>query len=302
MPQPTKPTTSFSPPPSSVLATVKNKDRPVGGVPPVKIPPLDAEPLEGGGSMSDQAAILQDPSSPLSPTYDPDLAPIAPPPRRGVRPDPATPYRPKLSPATVEGMEAVQEFQRAAEAVQAKAAAEVEAAAPDPAKASSDSIDELRTLFADDASWSVLNNPSRRRAIEARLKPLDIADLLFHGEIRQEVEIVPNKITVVFRSVTGEEDLGVKQLMGEESGTDRYLMDKFSLMGLALGIVSINGVDFPTHLNEKKRFDKELFKKKFERLLRMPLTLLADLGLQIYWFDKRVQSLFADQTVALKNS
>ena len=131
---------------------------------------------------------------------------------------------------------------------------------------------------------------------------MDIADILIHGEIRQVVEIVPNKLVVRLRSINGEEDLAVKHMMSDESGTDRYMLDKFSLMGLALGVVAINDTELPTHLNDKKRFDKDLFKAKFEMLMRFSMTMLADLGLQYYWFERRVQALFADQTGALKNS
>jgi hypothetical protein len=178
---------------------------------------------------------------------------------------------------------------------------EASAGAPDPAKSSDSNIDELRTLFGDDTQWSVLNNPTRRKAIESRLVPLDIADILVHGEVRQTIPVIPDKLTLVVRSVNGEEDLAVKHLMGDESGTDRYLMDKFSLMGVTLGLVSINDVELPTHLNKDKEFDKELFLRKFKILLRYPMSLLADIGLQFFWFDKRVQALFSDQTAALKN-
>jgi len=211
----TKSTTQFTPPPSSVLARAKSKDRPVGGTPPVRIPPLDAEPLDGGGPMARQAGVLSDPTSPLSPNYDPSTP--VPPARRPIRPQmppvaEGQPYHPQLSPQTVEGLDAIKQFQAEAEEAQ-KRAAEEAANAPDPARQGDQAIDELGTLFADDAQWSVLNNPARRKAIEARLQPLDIADILIHGEIRQEIPIVPGKLAIVVRSVNGEEDLAVKQLM-----------------------------------------------------------------------------------------
>ena len=298
-----RPTTQLTPPPSSVLAAVKAKGRPVGGAPPVRIPPLDAEPIEGGGTMEQQARVLSDPASPLSPNYNPELAHVQPVMRTPVRPQPEPTdgtYRPKLSQGTVEGLDAIKKFQAETEATQRRIAQETEVKAPETAGNSN--IDELRTLFGDDTQWSVLNNPARRKAIEARLTPLDIADILVHGEVRQDIPIVPDKLTISVRSVNGAEDLAVKQLMTDESGVDRYLVDKFSLMGVALGLVAINGSELPTHLNKDKEFDKELFKHKFTMVLRYPMTLLADFGLQLFWFDKRVQALFSDQTAALKNS
>lgn len=304
--QPPRRTTQMTPPPSAVLDRVK-KDRPVGGVPPVKIPPLDAAPLERGGSMASQARTLADPASPLSPSYDPSAA--LPPPRQfRVRPPSADKpaqedgtYRPQLSPETVEGLRAIEEARREQEEVQRQAAEAERQAVPDPAKSGDEAIEELRTLFADDSQWSLLNNPARKKAIEARLAPLDIMDLVVHGELHQEVPIVPGKLTVLLRSVTGAEDLAVKQLMSTESGSDRYLTDKFSLMGLTLGLVAINGAMLPAH-TENGEFKKELFEQKFKVVLRYPMTMLAEIGLQFFWFDKRVQALLADEVTALKNS
>lgn len=55
------------------LDGVKNRGRPLGGAPEVAIPPLNADPIDGGGSMQDQAAALRDPTNPLSPSYDPQV-------------------------------------------------------------------------------------------------------------------------------------------------------------------------------------------------------------------------------------
>ena len=63
---------------SNSLSAVKSRGRPLGGVPEVKIPPLDAEPVEDAEgnpmTMQAQAEILRDPGNPLSPNYDPQTA------------------------------------------------------------------------------------------------------------------------------------------------------------------------------------------------------------------------------------
>jgi hypothetical protein len=63
------------------LADIKGRGKPLGGAPEVKIPPLDAEPITGPDgeplTMEQQAEILRDPRSPLSPHYDPTLAQVA---------------------------------------------------------------------------------------------------------------------------------------------------------------------------------------------------------------------------------
>jgi hypothetical protein len=63
------------------MAAIKSRGKPVGGAPPVKIPPLNADPIMGQDgrplTMQEQAEILRDPRSPLSPHYDPTLADAA---------------------------------------------------------------------------------------------------------------------------------------------------------------------------------------------------------------------------------
>ena len=114
--------------------------------------------------------------------------------------------------------------------------------------------------------------------------------------------IVPGKLSIKFRSVTGEEDLAVKRMMFGESGGDRYMLDKFTLMNVTLGVLAINNFDLPSHLDEKRRFNETAFLKKHNLLMRYPVALLADIGLQYMWFDERVRRLFVNQTELLKNS
>ncbi len=80
---------------------VKGRSRPRGGVPPVRIPPLGAQPILGENdeplSMSEQAAILTDPTNPLSPMYDPSAAAAHPPPPQGSPRPPAARTRQPLT-------------------------------------------------------------------------------------------------------------------------------------------------------------------------------------------------------------
>lgn len=59
------------------VTSAKRERAPLGGAPEVKIPPLNAQPMDGGGSMEDQAEALRDPTNPLSPVYNPQLAQMA---------------------------------------------------------------------------------------------------------------------------------------------------------------------------------------------------------------------------------
>jgi hypothetical protein len=354
MSQKDRATTSFSKPPIEVMqsrirpltqAQLQHKDmmdsikaggRPVGGTPPVKIPPLDAEPLSTGGSMSSQAAALSDPTNPLSPVYSPELAamaadkqgPFAILPEEATKdsrfipgvgsriaanqphmnaPAPVVPEanerKPILRKETLKDLEQIASFQQTAETIQQKEFNDQEAkqAEEDVSKGASAYAADIGGILSDD-DINLLNNPVRRQEIESRLEPLNIEDILIYGELQQEVPVVPGKTKYKFRSTTGEEDLAVKRMMFGETGGDRYMLDKFSLMNLALGVVAINNMNLPTHLNDKKRFDESLFEKKYNTLLRFPVQLLADMAVQYTWFDQRVRRLFVKSAEALKNS
>jgi hypothetical protein len=329
---------------------LKQPRQPHGGAPPVRVPPFNAEPLKMGGTMSEQAEILRDPTSPLSPAYNPQLAMMAKQGSRekdvsensgpfalvdeearmqpGFRPgigsmykvnqpalkvEPKSGYKPVFSEETRQTMQALAEFQAVAERQQTMA----QEKALDPQKESreqrasnlekqvdseSDLYKDLQDILDDPAQWSILNNPKRRKDIEGRLRPMDITEVILHGEIRQTVPIIQDKLEVTYRSVSGDEDLSVKQMMFGESGGDRYLMDKYTIMQLTLALVSINGDELPTHLNDKKKFDEAKFLSKFDKVVKFPIQLIADLGLQYLWFDERVRRLFIGGTDELKNS
>lgn len=324
---------------------LKQPRQPHGGAPPVKVPPLNAEPLKAGGTMAQQADILRDPTSPLSPAYSPELAmmnqkkeleasksggPFSLVDEEAVRHPGFRPgigsmyqgnqpalaaqkqqdqYKPQLSEETRQTMQTLAEFQAVAERRQTmpeeKPAQTEEAKAKELEKELDEDTEmfrELREVLDDPTQWNLLNNPKRRKDIEGRLSPMDITDVILHGEVRQTIPIVRDKLNVTYRSVSGDEDLAVKQMMFGESGGDRYLMDKYTIMQLTLALVSINGEDLPTHLNDKKKFDETKFLAKFEKVTRFPVQLIADLGIQYLWFDERVRTLFLGGTDELKNS
>jgi len=317
------------------MGAMKRPRQPLGGAPPVRIPPLDAEPIEGGGPMAEQAAILQDPTSPLSPVYNPHLAmmtkrPESKGPFTMVDPqDQADPnfvrgvgsmyaanqprlrrqqedrdgYKPVLSDKTRASMEALAAFQAQAQQTQETKVSEQ---TPEEQKRTEDAANlgkvieraednmykELRDVLGDSSQWNILNNPERRKKIEGRLTTMDITDIIVYGEIRQDVPIRPGKLVVTYRSVSADEDLMVKQMMFGETGGDRYLMDKYTIMQLTLALVSINGDELPTHLDERKKFSEERFIKKYEKVIKFPIQFIADLGIQYLWFDERVRRLF----------
>ena len=123
------------------------------------------------------------------------------------------------------------------------------------------------------------------------------------GRVQQRVPIIPNKYEPSFQSFTGEDELALRRLLMQErdglKAPDRYLMDKFQLMTLALGIVRINQTVFPSHINSRGEFDDDLFWQKFTKILKLPFHMLASMGVHYYWFDVRVRKLFVAER--LKN-
>jgi hypothetical protein len=142
----------------------------------------------------------------------------------------------------------------------------------------------------------LLNNEEQRDLIEGRCTPLSLEQLVTKGYVTQRVPIVTDKFEPEFQSMSGEEDLAIKRLIMVESKalevSDRYLLDKFSIMSIVLGVRSINGTLLPDHRNTEGRFDDEKFWAKFNFLTRYPFHMLASIGVNYYWFDIRVRKLF----------
>lgn len=152
--------------------------------------------------------------------------------------------------------------------------------------------DGLRRMMNRD----MLNNPDQKEIIEARLKPLDIDELIMKNRVSQEVIIVPNKFWFRFSSMTGEEDLALKQLIMEESKstevTDRYLLDKFAFMALTLGTTHINGNPVPSHTDDKGEFNSDRFWVKFNWMIKRSVHMLACISINHAWFEQRVRGCF----------
>ena len=142
----------------------------------------------------------------------------------------------------------------------------------------------------------IINNDEQREVIEKRCKPLDITDLIMSGFVTQRVPIIPGKFEPEFRSMSGDEDLAIKRLvMAESKGvevSERYLLDKFSMMSVTVGLFAVNGNPTPSHQDAKGNFDEEAFWKKFAIVTKYPFHMLASLGVNYFWFDIRVRKLF----------
>jgi hypothetical protein len=158
-------------------------------------------------------------------------------------------------------------------------------------------LDQFRTRLMKD----ILNNDGQRKLIEDRLEALDITDLILHNRIKQRVPIIPGKFEPTFQSMTAEEDLAIKRLIMQESKSievsERYFIDKYALMSITIGLDSVNGKPMGRHVDDHGNFEDKMFTEKFNRVLKLPVHMLASLANHHFWFEVRVRKLFVAEKV-----
>lgn len=219
----------------------------------------------------------------------------------------------KLSSQTLEGLEAIENFNKQRTSAENNTQREVEAeAAAGPAGGAGQTkskftdqekrelLDELDDFDLSRVKSSMfkdlLNNDEQRKLIEARLKPLSLASLVIDGRVTQVVPIQPGVFEPEFQSYGGDEDLEVKRLLGEEAESskpsERYLLDKYSIMGLTISLRGMNKRHLPDYRNAQGDFDEALFWKKYKLVSRLNFHMLGSLAVNWYWFDMRVRTLF----------
>lgn len=138
---------------------------------------------------------------------------------------------------------------------------------------------------------SLLANKERKKAIEGRCMPMDFEDLLMKGSIEQKVPIIPGKFEPTFRSTHGHEDDFLNEKMSGFRGSDRSIMDRFTLYRLTCGLTKINNRVLPSHIGANGRSDEKLFEAKYEFVANLATQVLADLSVNYSWFMRRVEKL-----------
>lgn len=189
---------------------------------------------------------------------------------------------PQLSEKTVAGLHALER--------EAQKEAEEAAKIPDEDKIPDNlTLDPLFSDLFNPPSLS-LANVARRKIIEARLDGIRIDDLFVSGEIRQRVPIIPGKLELTYRTLSGDEDLYAKRRMGDvRTEINRYVEDRFVLMVLALHIHSYNGEVLPSIFDEQGHIIEANFDKKFQKVAKLPQMLLEDIWINYRWFEDRVR-------------
>jgi hypothetical protein len=230
--------------------------------------------------------------------------------------------KPGLRPETIEGIQALGNFNRGADAkVEQEAAAGAGGAAArlaDPgANPSAAPVSEtdraevekaLKQLddfdfnkFREAMMKDIINNDDQRKLIRERVAPLELDDLIVNGFVTQVVPVVPGKFEPEFQSLSGETELALKRLIMEESRSievnARYFLDKFSLMSVAAGVRAINRNPLPDYRDKEGNFSDEAFWGKFNRMMKLNFHMLASLGVNYFWFDIDVRKLFVAERV-----
>jgi hypothetical protein len=232
--------------------------------------------------------------------------------------------KPGLKPETIEGIKAIEEANRKtveelgrvrekaespdqrieaeAAAGTAGASARLAGAVPGPDREEVEkAIKKLDDFdfnrFREVMDKDIINNEDQRKLIEARLGPLSLDDMIMNNFVTQTVPIIPGKFEPEFQSLSGEDDLCLKRLIMTESKSlevsERYFLDKFSLMSVAAGVRSVNRNPLPDFRDQNGDFNDKLFWVKFNRVLKFNFHMLGSLGINHFWFDVRVRKLFA---------
>jgi hypothetical protein len=230
----------------------------------------------------------------------------------------------KLKPETIEGLKAVVDFQKTRagaesenDSVEAASSASAAGAAARMGQTSSEKPlteverEKMKNVAQnmDDFDWhtlremmmkDLLNNEEQRKLIEERLQPMDLSDYVSNGFVEQRVTI-NSKLEYTLRSVDGTTDLALKRLVVKEAKgfalDDRYILDKYAIMGMACALTAINRVPLPDYLDEKGDFSDDKFWIKFNKVCKLGLHILASVGINSFWFDMRVRKLLVAESL-----
>jgi hypothetical protein len=144
-------------------------------------------------------------------------------------------------------------------------------------------------------STNIFNTPEQRKAIEARLEPLDFGELVMNGNVMQRVPIIPGKFEVTFQHVEASTDLKIKEMVGQTCNKldmgEAYALSLYALLTLAAAVVKIGDRVYPSYIENGAVSDKMLW-KRFEQVSANIVPMVMCLIANFVWFDERVSDLF----------
>ena len=143
--------------------------------------------------------------------------------------------------------------------------------------------------------WGSLTDARRRKAIEARLKPLSFDDLVLRGSVSQDIFIRSNYVLRLGTLKQYEKMFVLESLYGLQ-GSDAYVEATQSLYCATCALEQINGKSIPTHREYegdmlKERVSPELFEKKLGIVKRLAAPIFLDILIQFDWLNERAHEL-----------
>lgn len=231
-----------------------------------------------------------------------------------------------LSPATVSGLQAV------AAATEARVA-QPEPAAPAPAAdLGPETVADLLSCDLRTAARVVeilypekdLGPDARaRKAVEARLRPLDIGQFLMNGVLTQVVQIMPpseslrSGLVVEYQTSVDGVEAYMDRLLGDEAArtrtlrvesgervkdvdtqmTEREYVRRTSELALVVGVRSYMGNTWPALTKQSGDIDEAAVKTRLANVRQIPTAVMQHVGNNLRWFLDRVEKTLDSATL-----
>lgn len=134
--------------------------------------------------------------------------------------------------------------------------------------------------------------PEIKAAIQARSSDIDIGDIILYESVEQRQIIIPDKLEVVFRTLTANEDIAIKDYIYRLVGGTRYVVDMLTLMTLTCGLKAFNDAELPDHMAleaGERVWNDEKFEAKMRAVKGLGIQVVSLLSITYFWFDQSVR-------------
>lgn len=126
-------------------------------------------------------------------------------------------------------------------------------------------------------------------AVEARVSSLDIGQYIMSGVATQTVPVIPDKLVVVFRTITDAEEVYVDKVLSlEKDITSRQFVRRNNEYALATHIHSVNGHKWPQHIKGDEEVDLEVMEVRLRHVRKLSSPIFNLLTDNLNWFLQRV--------------
>ncbi len=196
-------------------------------------------------------------------------------------------------------------------------AATPEASLEDTMRTAQKALDEAKTAAAKEQAaktaesappedtvqytYTGIDHPLIRKAIESRLPQLDLDELLFRGYVTQVVPIIPGKLIVQYRSLNDTdtswcETTALRESMELHGGLQRVAAVRSSRLALAMSVMDINQQAMPrlTMADKSPTARKDIFERAELLTNSYSAPMINAMTVNMVWFNSRVIKLLND--------